>query len=371
MAGRRSNGEGSLRRMRSRDLYQYRWTERVQGGSVRRSGYAKTRAQAVAGLRAATTRAAAGRVGADSTAPLRVVAARWQARAPVAQRLASGTVRRYAGALDRHVLPRLGDVPLRQVRPSQVIDVLVDMDRAGLGPSSQAHVLYALRAVYRLAKADDPWLADPTAGIRPPRRVPATTVVPTRGQVTAMLAAAPDPRTRALVAVLAYTGMRIGEALALRWTDWVGPPGGPGRLELRHTKTGRPRAVLVAPKLAGHLRAWRRAQAAARLAAPERVDEGWILASDTGTRWDPGSARRRIERLTNGRPDRGQPGICPGATPHSLRHAAATILLEDGVPMPVVADLLGHATTRVTEDTYAHVTPRLSAQATAVLNQAI
>ncbi|MGB8021520.1 MAG: hypothetical protein WCF04_09860 [Candidatus Nanopelagicales bacterium] len=38
MAGRRSNGEGSLRRMRSRDLYQYRWTEWVDGGSVRRSG---------------------------------------------------------------------------------------------------------------------------------------------------------------------------------------------------------------------------------------------------------------------------------------------------------------------------------------------
>jgi hypothetical protein len=38
MAGRRSNGEGSLRRMRSRNLCQYRWTERVDGGSVRRSG---------------------------------------------------------------------------------------------------------------------------------------------------------------------------------------------------------------------------------------------------------------------------------------------------------------------------------------------
>lgn len=51
MAGRRSNGEGSPRRMRSRNLYQYRWTEWVDGGSVRRSGYAKTRTAAVVGLR--------------------------------------------------------------------------------------------------------------------------------------------------------------------------------------------------------------------------------------------------------------------------------------------------------------------------------
>ncbi|MGB8021522.1 MAG: tyrosine-type recombinase/integrase [Candidatus Nanopelagicales bacterium] len=54
-----------------------------------------------------------------------------------------------------------------------------------------------------------------------------------------------------------------------------------------------------------------------------------------------------------------------------MRHSAATILLEEGVPMRVVADLLGHASTRVTEDTYSHITPRLSAHATAVLNHAI
>jgi integrase len=39
--------------------------------------------------------------------------------------------------------------------------------------------------------------------------------------------------------------------------------------------------------------------------------------------------------------------------------------------MRVVADLLGHASTRVTEDVYSHVTPKLSAQASAVLNRAI
>jgi integrase len=67
-------------------------------------------------------------------------------------------------------------------------------------------------------------------------------VVPTREQIHAMLAGAPDPRTRTLVAILAYTGMRIGEALSLRWDDWVQPPEGPGRLQLLVTKTGRPRS---------------------------------------------------------------------------------------------------------------------------------
>ena len=331
--------------------------------------YAKTRALAVTELRRATMRAAAGRVGADSTAPLRVVAARWESRAGVAQRLAPSTVKAYSGVLHRHVLPVIGDLPLREVRPSQVVDVLVIMDRSGLGAASQDHALQALRAVYRMAAADDPWLANPAAGVPAPRRVLTPKVVPTRGQVRAMLAGAPDPRTKALVAILAYTGMRIGEALSLRWSDW--PQTGEGRLQIRATKTRRPRAVPVPAKLARHLRAWRRAQAAHQLAAPRWADEGWILASDVGTHWEVHNARTRFNRLANGHPRRGLPPICPGATPHSLRHCAATILLEEGVPMRVVADLLGHSSTRVTEDVYAHVSTRLSAQAATVLNQAV
>ena len=75
MGGRRSNGEGSLRRVAGRDLFQYRWTEWVDQEAVRRVDYAKTRALAVTELRRATMRAAAGRVGADSTAPLRPLVA--------------------------------------------------------------------------------------------------------------------------------------------------------------------------------------------------------------------------------------------------------------------------------------------------------
>ncbi|MGB8021521.1 MAG: hypothetical protein WCF04_09865 [Candidatus Nanopelagicales bacterium] len=81
-------------------------------------------------------------------------------------------------------------MPLREVKPSQVIDVLVAMDRAGLGPSPQGH------AHMRCGRY--------TGWLPPATRAP-----------------------RALVAVLAYTGMRIGEALALRWTDWAQPPAGP------------------------------------------------------------------------------------------------------------------------------------------------
>ena len=48
--------------------------------------------------------------------------------------------------------------------------------------------------------------------------------------------------------------------------------------------------------------------------------------------------------------------ICPQATPHSLRHGFATIMLEEGMPMTVVSAQLGHSSTRITEDMYSRVT---------------
>lgn len=89
----------------------------------------------------------------------------------------------------------------------------------------------------------------------------------------------------------------------------------------------------------------------------------------------PHNARKRFKPITDGvasdDPTKARPAICPGATPHSLRHATATLLLEEGVPMKVVSELLGHSSTRVTEDTYSHVIARLVAEAGAAIERAL
>ena len=101
----------------------------------------------------------------------------------------------------------------------------------------------------------------------------------------------------------------------------------------------------------------------------------YVLSSDCGTRWDPHNARKKFRPLVEGvaseDPEKTRPAICPGATPHSLRHATATLLLEEGVPMKVVAELLGHSSVRITQDTYSHVTARLVAEAGNALERAL
>jgi Phage integrase family len=57
--------------------------------------------------------------------------------------------------------------------------------------------------------------------------------------------------------------------------------------------------------------------------------------------------------------------------PHSLRHAAATEMLRQGIHPKVVADRLGYSTTRMTLDVYSHVLPALEADAATKADSAL
>lgn len=49
----------------------------------------------------------------------------------------------------------------------------------------------------------------------------------------------------------------------------------------------------------------------------------------------------------------------PRVTLHDLRHSCATVMLSAGIPLPVIAEMLGHSSIRVTADLYAHIVPSL------------
>jgi integrase len=343
----------------------------VDGKPVRRTKYAKSQEAAAAELLTIRTRLRAGQPGLDSDSAFRAVAERWRRTAPVSQGIGLRSMGTYVGVLKLHIYPVIGDLAVKDVKPSHVAEVLAAMAGKGLSRAYQHQAHKVISNVYKMAIADDLVVRNPASSVKAPRGGHKPKVVPTRGQVLAMIDAAPDPRMRAFVVVLAYSGLRIGEALSLSWSDWDGA----GTMRVMTSKGGKTRAVPVPAKLQADLHAWRKAQAAERLASVWWDDEhDWILSTNVGTRWDPHNARRRFRTIVEDREDDGGqvvPGICPGATPHSLRHATATLLLEEGVPMRVVSELLGHSSTRITEDVYSHVTARLTAEAAAALDRAL
>lgn len=239
---------------------------------------------------------------------------------------------------------------------------MVAMDDKGLSATYRNITLKAISAVCREAVDDGALRVNPTLKVKAPRPTKAAKVVPTREQVTKMIEATTDARARALLVVLAHTGLRIGEALSLRWADWNEAT---GTLSVLDTKGDRPRAVPVTATLAAELRVWRKAQTEERLASVWWDEEAdLILSTSIGTAWDASNARRKAFRPVAEK-------VCPGATPHSLRHATATLLLEEGVPMKVVSELLGHANTATTAEIYSHVTARLVAEAGTAIERAL
>jgi integrase len=156
--------------------------------------------------------------------------------------------------------------------------------------------------------------------------------------------------------LLRWTGLRIAEALGLRWEDVCDLADGPVLLVRRqwqdgwlveHTKTSAgTRAVAVVPSLA---RALSHARTRARFAAPADP----IFATTRGSHQDSHNVRRRL------RPAARAAGV-PWMTPHTLRHSLATELVDRGYDISAVARVLGHRSEHFTRRVYVHAkaTPR-------------
>jgi integrase len=145
---------------------------------------------------------------------------------------------------------------------------------------------------------------------------------------------------RDLVAFLAYTGVRISEALAATWGE-LGQENGAPVLRIPDSKTDAGvRAVPLAPEF--NRRLLRR-----RAAAQYSTDTDPIFPSTSGTPMDASNFRREVWR-----PAAKAAGV--DATPHTLRHSLASLLFERGHTAAQVAAWLGHEDPSFTLRTYIH-----------------
>ena len=279
------------------------------------------------------------------------------------------------------MLPRLGDTPLQELRAADLDALYAELLRSGrrggggLSMSSVHHVHAALnkllndaertgvvtRNVARLASA--PSLTTARA------RAPEMTVW-TPGELSRFLESIDGNRNAAMFRLLALTGMRRGELVALRWSD----------LDLARStmtvnqastvvdgvevvsipKTRRSRRVVdLDPVTVEVLQRHRGAQREQRLAlgvtatASDRVFTG-----DLGEPLRPDSVGQAFRRLVLS-------SDVPVIRLHDLRHTHASHLLRAGVNVKVVSDRLGHASVSFTLDTYGHVMPGQQAEAAA------
>lgn len=175
------------------------------------------------------------------------------------------------------------------------------------------------------------------------------------------------------------TGLRMGELMGLRWQDvdlkasrlyvrqtlqWLNG----GQYVFQPPKTHRSaRPVALSPATAERLGNHRKGQIEERLMlGPAWSDEhDLVFVTSVGTPLQPSNIRRALRQILK------KAGLRGNIRFHDLRHAHATLLLQEGVHPKVVSERLGHAGITITLDTYSHVIPGLQDEAAAKLDRTL
>jgi integrase/recombinase XerD len=199
------------------------------------------------------------------------------------------------------------------------------------GAISSVKKLERLRAFFRFCVLSS-WLdTNPAASVAPPVVKSPPTLPFTDKEVTAILKQATDDRWHALIQVLRWSGLRIGDAMRLTEDKFDR-----NRLFLRTAKTGTnvfvplPQFVIAElqslPRYGGYL--------------------FWKREGESKIETASGNARRALRAIFK------DAGVKRGH-PHRFRDTFAVGLLESGVPIETVSVLLGHSDIRITQRHYA------------------
>lgn len=256
------------------------------------------------------------------------------------------------GHIRNYITPLLGGIPVARLRPADVRRLIAHLDRQGLAPATIHRVVSTLRvALRRLVRERS--LPDNPADVELPR-VELQPVQPV-GYVTAdaIRQAVAGHWTEHIVRLLLGSGLRLGEAIGLDQGDVL--------LDQRFVRVRKSKTTIRAVPISSD--------------AADALREAMALAPRRGASEPVFFAPlKRHERMVGTSVSHVLPGLLaahrlPALSPHKLRHAAATIMLEAGHPMRVIAEQLGHRNPALTARYYAHVVPEQQRSAVDALDR--
>jgi integrase len=275
--------------------------------------------------------------------------------------------------IKKHLLPVFGEMRMKDVQPSDISDFFDAKLEKGLANNTLLSLYTLLHQNFDLAEQYD--LIDRTP-VRPklhrPQKVKVEKPTLTAEQIRAVLSALADEQERLFCLILAVTGMRMGEGLALRWVDFTPST---CQLFIRHTlyngklkspKTKASKSVFrLEPPVAGLL-VWHRGRSSFQ--APE----DFIFCGRAGNPLQSIVLRKNLYEamdtlkgdLAIKRSER-QHGF------HIFRHSAGTIVYDKSRDLKLVQGTLRHNDISTTSDIYVHLNDKILREGTAILTAEI
>lgn len=342
------------------------WLVRIDGGLDALTGKRRQPSRTVRGTRADAELALAelmveiGRGKVPTTgATVSQLLARWFEHAE--GRLSPTTLRGYRRLAHQRIEPRFGALRVVDVSTADLDRFYDALTASGLSPQTVRNTHSIVRRAFAHAIRWGWVTTNPATNAQPPplRRRRREVLTPEHVAKALLTAEASDPEFAVFARLASATGARRGELCALRWSDLL--PGSvriarslasvDGGTVVKGTKTGREREVTLDATTVSALEYHQRAVAERAASVAVDMDGDPFLFSmslDGSEPWHPDSATHRWIRV------RDAAGLPGWARLHDLRHAHATWLIDAGVPLPVVAERLGHGDMHTTATIYTH-----------------
>lgn len=227
-----------------------------------------------------------------------------------------------------------------EIKPSQITRKQIDDYVAGLirakniTESYQNQILSAIKMFYAEVISQE----HKVQGLLRPKRPDKLPQVLTEEEVTRLLKAVDNLKHRCILMMIYSAGLRLGEVLHLKITD-LQPEH--NRIFVREAKGKKDRCSILSDK------AWALVHEYLDVYRPIE----WLFEGASGGKYGERSVQTIFTQA------KAKSKINPAATVHTLRHSFATHLLEKGVDLRYIQDLLGHESSKTTE-IYTHITKK-------------
>lgn len=351
---KRGNGEGSvfpLKNGKWRATLTVGWTD--LGKPIRISRTAKSHADGLALLR--EMQAEAGKVQSASRQTVMDYLRNWLLEVGLAQE--ENTSVSYKNSCEKHIIPRIGRTPLRSLKPAHVRAMLSELSKANVGGRTVENAFVVLRTALNAAVRDGELESNPCASIKKPKHEPKEIFPFTLEESRRILKATETHRIHALFVLAFSTGLRSAELFGLEWDDidflnqalYVDRQATSisGKVVVKPPKSQAGKRRIELAEVAIHALEDRR-----RLAVKEgHAASSLVFPNRKGDHIQRGVFRTRIWNVLLKRL-----GLTPRGF-HHVRHTYACLALADGVPLPTVSQILGHAKQETTLKFYSRHLP--------------
>jgi integrase len=294
--------------------------------------------------------------------------------------LAPTTYQGHKMIIEKHLIPALGDIPLKDLKPKDISvyyqqaieggrkDKKVKSLGAGLSTTTVSQHHRVLREALQHALQLEMIYRNPADAVKPPKKVKHEIKFLPVEDANKIIDLFTGSYLYMPVFLAVTTGARRAEILALRWSDVDLKKGiiniGRGLYSTKEqglffkepkNRTSK-RAVNISAEVIRVLKKHKTEQKKSMLSfGKQQCDDNLICSLQNGDMIVPATVTKRFQELTEAAGYK--------LTFHQLRHAHASYLLKQGIHPKVVAERLGHSNISITMDLYSHIAPTLQRDA--------